>query len=202
MKIAEPIRQRVESIPLGELFTPAAFLEFGARASIDQTLSRLAKAGRIVRVARGVYVRPKESRYIGKVMPEPFKIAEAIAKATGATVQVHGAEAAHRLELSTQVPTQSVFYTSGPSRCFRVGNLEIRLRHTSPRKLALAGQPAGLALTALWYLGKRGLTESVIESIRKRLLPSEFEALKSAAPSMPAWMADALFRYERHAHRA
>jgi hypothetical protein len=202
MKAAKAIRQRIENTPLGEPFTSATFLEWSTRASVDQTLSRLAKAGRIVRVARGVYVRPKESRYIGKVMPEPFKIAEAIAKATGATVQVHGAEAAHRLELSTQVPTQSVFYTSGPSRCFRVGNLEIRLRHTSPRKLALAGQPAGLALAALWYLGKGGLTESVIESIRKKLSSSEFEVLKSAAPSMPAWMADALIRHERRALRA
>lgn len=202
MKTANTIRQRIENVPLGEPFTSATFLEWSTRASVDQTLSRLAKAGRIVRVARGVYVRPKESRYIGKVMPEPFKIAEAIAKATGATVQVHGAEAAHRLELSTQVPTQSVFYTSGPSRCFRVGNLEIRLRHTSPRKLALAGQPAGLALAALWYLGKGGLTESVIESIRKKLSSSEFEMLKSAAPSMPAWMADALIRHERRVLRA
>lgn len=202
MKVANAIRQHIENIPFGEPFTPTAFLEFGARASVDQTLSRLAKAGQILRIARGVYVRPKESRYIGKVLPEPFKIAEAIARTTGATVQVHGAEAARRLEISTQVPTQPVFCTSGPNRRFRVGNLEIRLKHTSPRKLALAGQPAGLALAAFWYLGRQGLTESVIESIRKKLPPSEFEALKSAAPSMPAWMIDALHRHERHALRA
>lgn len=202
MKVAKAIRQRIENIPLGEPFTPTAFLEFGARASVDQTLSRLAKAGQIARLTRGVYVRPKESRYINRVMPEPFKIAEAIARTTGATVQVHGAEAARRLEISTQVPTQPVFYTSGPSRRFRIGTLEVRLKHTSPRKLALAGQPAGLALAALWYLGKRGLTSNVIESIRKKLSLSEFEALKSAASSMPAWMADALSRHERHALRA
>lgn len=201
MKTANIIRQRIENIPLGEPFTPATFLEFGARASVDQTLSRLVKAGRITRLARGVYVRPKESRYIGSVMPEPFKIAEAIARTTGATVQVHGAEAARRLEISTQVPTQPVFHTSGPNRRFRVGNLEITLKHASPRKLALAGQPAGLALAAFWYLGKRGLTSNVIESIRKKLSLSEFESLKSAASSMPAWMADALFRHERHALR-
>lgn len=202
MKVAKAIRQRIENIPLGEPFTPTAFFEFSTRASVDQTLSRLARAGRITRITRGVYVRTKESRYIGRVMPEPFKIVEAIAKVTGATVQVHGAEAARRLELSTQVPTQPVFHTSGPSRHFRVGNLEIRLRHTSPRKLALAGQPAGLALAALWYFGKGGLTESVIESIRKKLSSSEFEMLKSAASSMPAWMADVLIRHERHAFRA
>mgnify|MGYP001594010620 CR=1 FL=1 len=201
MKTAKVIRRRIENISLGEPFTPAAFLEFGTRASVDQTLSRLAKAGRIARIARGVYVRPKESRYISRVMPEPFKVVEAIARTTGATVQVHGAEAARRLEISTQVPTQPVFYTSGPSRYFRIGNLEVRLKHTSPRKLVLAGQPAGLALAALWYLGKRGLTSNVIELIRKKLSLSEFEALKSAASSMPAWMADALIRYERHALR-
>lgn len=201
-KTAKLIRERIEEFPAGEPFTPSAFLELGTRASIDQTLSRLAKTGRITRVARGIFVHPKENRFVGTIMPEPLKVAETIAKATGAAVQIHGAEAARRLELTTQVPMQSVFHTSGPNKRIRVGNLEIKLQHVCPRKLTLAGRPAGQALAALWYLGKRGVTENVITKIRSKLSPSEFEALMGAKSSMPAWMADVFFRHERASHRA
>ena len=197
IKTAGQIRQRIEEIPVGEPFTPAVLLGCGTRASVDQTLSRLVKAGMIERVARGVFVRPEVSRFVGKVMPEPQRVAETIAKATGAVVQVHGAEAVRRLELSTQVPTQPMFATSGPSRRVRMGKMEIRLQHVCQRKLALAGRPAGLALAAMWYLGKKEVTPGLVEKIRRKLGSSEFEILKSARSSMPAWMSDAIFLSER-----
>ncbi len=201
-KTAELIRQRIQATPIGKPFTPTAFLEAGTRASVDQTLSRLVKAGSIERVARGVFVRPEVSRFVGKVMPEPLKVAETVARTSGAVVQIHGAEAAHRLGLSTQVPTQSVFATSGPSKRIRVGKLEIRLQHVSQRKLALAGRPAGLALAAMWYLGKTEVTPELIEKIRRKLGSTEFDVLKSATSAMPAWMSDAIFRNERMAAHA
>lgn len=199
IKTAELIRRRIEATPIGEPFTPTAFLECGSRASVDRTLSRLVKAGSIERVTRGVYVRPEVSRFVGKVTPEPLQVAKAVAKTTGAVVQVHGAEAARRLELTTQVPTQPVFLTSGPSKRVRVGKMEIRLQHVCQRKLALAGRPAGLALSAMWYLGKKEVTPALVEKIRRKLGSSEFDVLKSAAGSMPAWMSDAIFRNERTA---
>lgn len=196
MKVAEQIRRRIRKLPAGQPFTPAEFLPLGARAAIDQALSRMAKTEEIARVGRGVYVRPKTNRYVGKVMPNPTEVAEAIAKSTGATVQIHGAEAARRFELTTQVPMQPIFYTSGPNRSFCIGKLNVLFKHVSPRKLTLAGRPAGQALSALWYLGKSEVTPAVIETIRKKLSPTEFVALKAAVPIMPAWMADAFHRSE------
>lgn len=196
MPTAELIRRRIEEMPVGEPFTPAGLLECGTRASVDQSLSRLVKTGLIERVARGVFVRPEVSRYVGKVMPEPIKVAETLAKSTGAVVQVHGAEAARRLGLTTQVPVQSVFNTTGPSKRIRFGQMEIRLQHASPRKLMLAGRPAGLALAAMWYLGKGEVSTRTIEKIRSKLPSGEFDALRAATSAMPAWMSDVFFRYE------
>lgn len=202
MNTTELIRQYIQNLPTGEPFTPAIFLGMGARASVDQALSRLAKAGAITRVTRGVFVRPTESRHLGKVMPEPSKVAETMAKAKGASIQVHGAEAARHFELSTQTPTQPVFYTSGPSKRFRMGKMEVVLKHAASRKLAFAGQPAGLALSALWYLGKSEVTPNTIEKIRRKLPSSEFETLSGAKASMPGWMAEVFYRYEQSAIHA
>lgn len=196
MKAAEAIRKHLRKLPVGEPFTPARLLGLGTRASVDQTLSRLVKTGEIARVTRGVFVRPASSRHIGKVMPEPSKVAKALATAKGATLGVHGAEAARHLQLTTQAPIQPVFCTSGPSKRFQMGKMDVVLKHTAARKLALAGRPSGLALSALWYLGKNEVQPHTIELIRQKLSPTEFEALKSAKASMPGWMTEVFYRYE------
>lgn len=197
MNTTERVRQYIQQLPTGEPFTPGALLGMGSRASVDQALSRLVKAGAIARVTRGVFARPIESRHLGKVLPEPSKVAETVAKAQGATVQVHGAEAARRFELTTQTPTQPVFYTTGPSKRFRMGKMEVVLKHASSRKLALAGRPAGVALSALWYLGRNEVTTETIGKIHRKLSRSEFEALTAAKAAMPGWMAERFYRYEQ-----
>lgn len=197
---AETIRKRILRVRKGEPFTNRRFLRLGSRAAVDKTLSRLVEEGVVQRIARGVFVRPKENRFIGTVMPDVAKVVEVIAKDHGETIQVHGAEAARRFKLSTQVPTMPVFYTSGPSRELKVGNLKVKLKHVSHRKLHLAGKRPGLALSALWYLGKNSIDANVVNAIREGLTVEEFEALKHT--DMPAWMAGALEMYGEEATHA
>jgi hypothetical protein len=141
-----------------------------------------------------VFVRPKENRFIGNIMPDAAKIVEALARDHGETIQVHGAEAARRFKLSTQVPTMPVFLTSGPSRELKIDNLTIKLKHASHRKLHLAGKRPGLALSALWYLGKDNVNDNVISTIHENLTEKEFETLKHT--DMPAWMSGAFEKYD------
>ena len=98
------VQKQVMRMPLGQPFTTNALLVFGSRAAVNQALSRMASAGIVTRITRGVYVRPEENQFVGKVLPEPFKVAKAIANKTHDTIQVSGAEAARQFGLSTQVP--------------------------------------------------------------------------------------------------
>ena len=132
-------------------------------------------------------------------MPEPSKVAQAIASAHGETIQVQGAEAARLLGLTTQMPLQAMFYTSGPNRALKLGKLQLALKHVARRKLALAGKPSGLALSALWYLGKEQVSPDTIKIIREKLTPEAFEEFSAETSSMPAWMADTLRRFEQEA---
>lgn len=194
ISVAESIKKRVQKIERGTPFTTARFLRLGSRAAVDKTLSRLVEEGIILRVTPGVFVRPKKSRFIGNVMPEVSQVIEVIAKDQGETVQVHGAEAARRFRLSTQMPTTPVYYTSGPSREISIGNLKVKLMHTtSRRKLQHAGKKPGLALSALWYLGKDNIDSETIRRIREGLSAEEFETLRNS--KMPAWMASAIETY-------
>ena len=84
-----------------------------------------------------------------------------------------------------------MFHTSASSRTIRVGAITVRMVHTSNRRrLHVAGEPTGVALSALWYLGKDNVTPETVATIAAVLGPAEFEKLRSA--DMPAWMAKAL----------
>src|SRR5438046_212281 len=199
MTTVQAIRNRINEIEMGEPFTSTQFNGLGTRAALDQTLSRFVKQGEIARISRGVFVRPKKSRYVGEVLPEPSKVAQAIASVHRETIQVQGAEAARLLGLTTQMPLQAVFYTNGPNRKLKLGNLPLILKHVARRKLALSGRPSGLALSALWYLGKEQVTTGTIKTIREKLTPQEFEEFRAETPSMPAWMANTVHRYAQEA---
>ncbi|PWF23788.1 DUF6088 family protein [Corticimicrobacter populi] len=197
MSTSQAIRERIAVQLPGEPFTPAIFAGLGSRAAIDQALMRLAKAGSIERIGHGLYVVPKVGRFGIKALPAPEQVAQTIAQAEGATIEIHGAEAARRFGFSTQMPAQAVFYTSGSSRVVRFGKMTVRLQHVAARKLVLAGRPAGQALSALWYLGRHHVTSSSFRRLAQKLAPPEFQALCSAKASMPAWMLEALSGYER-----
>ena len=51
------------ALPEGALMHPKVLLHLGARAAIDQALSRLAKNGSLMRVCHGIYVCPVETRF-------------------------------------------------------------------------------------------------------------------------------------------
>ena len=191
MSVTQEIRSRIQNILIGEPFSNHDFLNLGSRPAVDKAFSRLVAEGFIERVTRGIFVRPKKSRFVGSVMPDISKVVMVIAQASGETIQVHGAEAARRFKISTQMPVMPVYYTNGTSREIKVGKLKVKLMHTSSnRKLQHAGTKPGLALTALWYLGKKQMLPTNIRCIREGLSDDEFATLLSMA--MPEWMSQAL----------
>ena len=191
MSVAEAIRTDIRKLPRGRPFTTSRFAALGPRGAVDRALARIVADGGIERLSRGVFVRPRTSRFVGNVHPGVAEVVRAIARNNGETVQVHGAEAARRLGLSTQAPMEPMYHTSASSRPIRIGSTKVRMIHTSNRRrLQFAGEPAGLALAALWYLGKDNATPDAVARIEAAIGPEGFARLRSA--EMPAWMADAL----------
>jgi RNA-binding protein YhbY len=194
MSVAESISNRIKHMPKGKPFAGAVFAQAGSRASVDKALSRMVLSGSLERVARGVYMRPKQSEYTGKkVRANPIAVMQAVVKARGETIQVHGVEAARRLGLSTQMQVLPTYYTSGSTREIKIGGAVVRLRHASRQRLQQAGTQVGIALTAVLYIGKEGLTEHAISKIASSLSAEEFN--KFMACKMPQWMRSAFAGY-------
>lgn len=172
----------------GYVFTPMELLHLGSRAAVDQGLSRLARAGKIKRLARGVYLYPEHNHLVGEIPPSLPAVAQALARSQGAEVQVSEAAAANALGLTTQVPGRIVYLTGGTPRSRRVGNTVIWFKHAAPRRLAGAGTPAGTVLQALRHLGPGGANERVVQMLRQTLPLRHRRELRALLPLTPAWM--------------
>ena len=165
-------------------------LHLGNRAAVDQALSRLARQGLLLRVCRGVYVRPIATRF-GIRAPAAETVIEALSALWGETIVPSGGAAANVLGLTTQVPVRSVYLTSGPNRILRLGAMVIRLRHAPCWQLVAPGRSAGLAVRALAWLGPEDV-ERNLDRIERRLGRADLAELAAARPILPSWIATPL----------
>lgn len=194
MTKSEQVRTKIAEIARGKPIVLSAMRGYASSENIRQILSRMVEAGELERVARGVYVRPKKSPYTKSTPPSAKEIAEALTQNTGEIISIHGAEAARQLHLSTQVPTQPIFYTTGNTRRINVGKMTITLKHISPRKIVSPGTTTGTIISALWYLGKKNVSMLIIKKIITQLTDEQFNALMNKVESMPYWMADLFYQ--------
>jgi Family of unknown function (DUF6088) len=100
----------------------------GSRAAVDQALKRLHERNKLMRLSHGLYALPVKTRF-GTRAPAAEKVVEALASTRAETIVPHGAAAANKLGLTTQVPTKLVYLTSGPDRQFRLGAQTVEMRH-------------------------------------------------------------------------
>ncbi len=191
MLVATQIKEIINNFETGHLFSSRDFLELGNRATVDKALSRMVQNKEIERAARGIFFKPKKNKFIGNVPVDVEKVINVISQQNGETIQVHGAEAARRFKISTQMPMKTIFYTNGATRVIKIGNTEVTLIHTSnQKKLQYTGTNIGLAISALWYLGKELVTPDVINKIKSNLNNDEFNLLKNA--NLTDWMYNAI----------
>lgn len=188
--LPETILQQARSLQEGGILSPREFLHLGSRSAVDQAFSRLAKAGRLLRVARGTYAAPVFSRF-GSRAPAPEKVVKALAEQSGEIVVPHGASAANVLGLTQQVPIREVYLTSGRTRKLKLGRSEVLIKHAPRWMLALGTRPAGAAVRALAWIGPTHAGKS-LASLRRILPLPEWQALISARATLPGWMAQAI----------
>ena len=186
MSAAANVARKVKRLPKGRAFPLAAFLDCGSESAVRTALSRLVKNGDLANLARGVYARPKPNRFFGTSLPGPEEVAFTIARATGEHLAPHGAEIARRLGISTQAPTQAAFYTSGRTRRLKIGGTHVHFEHAPEPLVRHADNPAGRALLALHYLGRKRATTDLLRDLTKRVPAADLLHEKGT----PVWLRD------------
>ena len=188
MSIEDKIVAQIAALPKGELLLPADFQELGSSEAVRLSLFRLEKKDFIVRVAQGIYVRPKESSLIGKLTPSAEEVAEAIAKRDRIRTVPTGSYALNALGLSTQVPMNIVLLTDGSPREIKVGKRTIKFKKITPKNLLAKGRISRLVIQALKEIGNGKITAEEEQKILGLLRKEEVNNLKHDIALAPVWI--------------
>lgn len=159
MKTHTAIKDYIKRYKRGDLIVPADFRGKASQSTIRQILARLTNKGIIKRLGLGLYVLPKKDPIFGEVLPSAEEIALTLAEKEKIKIRPAGAQALHKLGLTTQVPTKLVYITNGNNRTIKIGRVTIRFKAASAKKLALRGELSSLIILALEELGVDQITE-------------------------------------------
>jgi hypothetical protein len=182
------IINKIKKAGRGSLFFVGNFIDFGTSKSVNKALERLVEKEEIIRVARGIYTRPKKSELLGIIYPTTDEIARAIAKRDKARIIPTGAYALNVLGLSTQVPLKVVYLTDGASRKINLGKRSILFKKTAPKNLSTIGEISSLAIQALKSIGKNNTEEWQIQKIIELLKKEEPARLQNDIRLAPEWI--------------
>ena len=190
VSIADRIMKKVAARPVGQwVCTPKDFLDLGSREAVDQALSRLVKAGRLRRVGRGLYDRPRISKVLKRPAPVDMDAAiAAVIRRDGVRVMPDGSVVANQLGLTNAVSARISFVTDGHSRSLKIDGRTVRFRHAGPGVMRWAGRPAAAVVQALRWLGPGAATDAHVVSILSRNLPDHVKVdLLHHRRDLPGW---------------
>lgn len=188
--VAERILEYAQTRPEGTVLGAKELLHLGSRFAVDQALGRLAGKSELLKLYRGAYVRPVETKY-GVRAPEPAKVIESIRRTQAETVVPHGAAEANALGLTTQVPTRIVYLTSGKSRTLKLGSQLVEMKHAPRWMLMTSPGGAGRVVRALDWLGERRAPAALM-SLKHTLPPPQVQELVAVRPALPDWLAKSI----------
>lgn len=175
----------------GTVVSPLEFASYGDSKAVQKAFERLTVAGKLIRVARGIYCYPKIDKALGLgiLYPTIEEIAAAIARRDKAKIVPTGVYALNKLGLSTQLPMNVVYLTDGSPRKVKLeGDRGIQFRHTAKKNLSFQNDFAMLLTFALREIGENKLTDEQLEHVRELIKTVPFENIKKDFALIPAWI--------------
>ena len=181
------LRQRIEAMPEDCILFRSDFPEYHTEF-VGSILSELTTEGLLVKIAHGIYAKPRRSKF-GVVLPSVDKVVQAIATRDNAKVLPSGMTALNALGLSTQVPMNYTYLTTGSERTVNLSNRKVVLKRGVPKNFCYGTRLISLLVQALKALKKENVGESELNVIRQLVLKeTDKETLVKDIDMMPAWM--------------
>jgi hypothetical protein len=192
---------RIQQQP-DEVWTPSDFADLASRDAVDKALQRLAGAGELRRVDRGLYDRPQLNRLIGlPTVPDYRAVIRAVARRDKARFVIDGMTAANDLGFTTAVPARIEVLIDARLKPIKLGNQEIHFKAAAPSRLYWAGRPAMRVVQALHWLQdvlRDDAERTRVMDVLRRLFdhPSHGNAiradLRAGLSEVPVWMQEFL----------
>ncbi len=189
------IKNRILGAEDGTIFVTSDFSDITSLTTARKCLGRLAESGLIRRVMDGVYEKPRFSKLLKEYIPtDPETVAYAIAKSCHWSIAPCGDVALNKLGLSTQVPTVWSYVSDGPYREYAYDNIRLQFKHRTNRDISKMSNLTILVIEALKTIGKDGVTEKTVQTLRQRLPERERAVLLKEASCSAEWVYEVIKR--------
>jgi len=193
--IEQQVLARVYGHGRGWAFSPKDFLHLGNRKAIDMALIRLTNANTIRRVIRGIYDYPRFSELLNQQLgPDIHQVAMASARKFGWTIQPGAAAALNLIGLSTQVPSQYIYYSNGPTRKYTIGRTALQFEKTALKETRFRMEETGIVVQAIKALTPAGNTPEVRTTIREWLGQDKLSKVLKDAERITDWVYEEIRR--------
>ena len=169
------------------IFFISDYADLGAAETIRKILHEATISGILEKAGHGIYIKPKISRF-GKVPVPLEKIAREIADRDKCEILPTGSTAANLIGLSTQVPMNLSYITTGSTRTIKIGDSKISFRHASPKNFAAKGKVIPLLIQGIKEIGEESMSGAEYEAIRRFIDKQQDPYLQEDSPLAPAWI--------------
>jgi len=184
---SKTLKSRIKALPVDSVLFRSDYPEYHSEF-VGSTLAELTESGVLFKMAQGIYVKPRKSRF-GLVFPSIEKIVQAIAMRDNAEVLPSGTTALNALGLSTQVPMNYSYLTSGSERTIKLANRQVVLKRGVPKNFCYKTRLIALLTQALRALKQENIGDSEIQIIRELIAKeTDKESLTKDVDAMPGWM--------------
>jgi uncharacterized protein DUF6088 len=183
--------ERIRHFQTGRVLMAKDFLDIASRGTVDVALSALVREGKIRRIQRGLYDRPKTNPALGGVLSVDIdQAARALARRFQWTLIPAGAWAANLLGLSTQVPAKIIYLSDGPSKRVPLDRRMLHFKHARPHVFRERGGKPAIVIEALRHLGKEHVDRKAVLRLKNALSDSEKRRLIKATRFGVEWIYD------------
>ena len=185
----------------GWAFSSSDLIGKFSRQQADNLLSDLVQAGKIRRVARGLYDYPKYSELLGQELgPDMDQVAQACARKFHWRIEISGESALNYLGLSTQVTGSYLYHSDGPSRTYDIMGTPLRFKKTALKNIGFKHRESALLVQSLHALGQAHITEAVLKKIRQQIDPKVCGPILRETRPATGWVYEAITRICQGAH--
>jgi len=189
----ESIVRKIESFDEETVFIANDFLEIASYERVRNILNRLVKDGKICRILKGVYYRPRYSELLDEYeAPSVHQVALAIARKYNWTITPSGHTALNVLGLSTQVPVKWVYLSDGRYITYSFNGIDIEFKRRSNAEISKMSTTTAMVIQAVKTIGKDQIGEKQIDILKRRLSDEDKEALLKEGKTATAWIYEIL----------
>ena len=189
--IENKVRYIIDRKKHGVILFASDFADMGERKTINKAFERITLSGKIIRLARGIYYKPKVDTEFGFgiLYPSVDDVAQAIAQRDKCRIVPTGDAALNKLGLSTQVPMNAVYFTDGTPRRIKIYNGKgILFKHVVPKRLDFKSELIMLITFALQAIGQGNVSDEQLKRINQLLSHEPKEQIAEDLKLVPGWI--------------